>query len=1639
MPLLIPGNGNGKATWDNTVKLDGKNYLKVSVTDVGTTTYSSQMLQYFPVVKGYSYEISYKAYTDTVKQKADVSLKIGGDDDNGWAVYSGNYTDILTTTPTTYTHKFTMSADTDPTARFEFNLATSAGNVYLSDVCVKILSGGISEDEGEDDDKEPLNDGNHVYNGGFSNGSDGLLYWHWGTADEPAKVSTVRENKERKAQITASASEPVSMWQYGMNLLQKDEYVLTFDVDSEAAQDIVLNVTNKDGTETYATGTINVAAGESKAKFEFTQPEGKTDTSGKLMLTFAGNAKIDNVKLIRTTYNNVNYDEVDLYPLYNGDFSNGLDGWNIWKQDTGWEEHKVNDKGQLEVSNIVIGQGAAFYEVGIQSRSMTFTKGVNYKVEFDYTLPAAKTYTLELCGIQREITLEAGTHKYESDAFPGNGGGTFTLYLGPNQTTEYTLLLDNIVVYADLPEKEGYKKPVSLAQDGKAKVGSDVIVAYSGDTAEREEAWGKADKIYYLDAVKIDASKVSLDTAKKTITLDSSLFAEDGEYSFYVEAEGFVATKAISLSVLDASGNLLVNGNFSSGKSGWTFYLADWTAGGSFEVNEDGVAVINHIYDGGEDWHFQLYQDLDYAAGDYIVTFDAWSDVERPIAVRLQPDGSSPAFDNANGHVVLSTEKKNYKIMWKGLDAGSANRFDIAMGSMTYDGVSAPNEGKNPYNIYLDNIIFRPLTADDESSAPATIASAGAGKAGKDDVTVICTNANEKWQSAAKTVYVNDTAVSADKVKDNKTSLVIDKSVFTKSGRYSIYVVAEGFEETNKIYKNMLGADGNRILGGDMSDPSQWVVYDEDDENLSKGSIKDGVYALDYTAGYFRDDWNCWVTWSSQLKKENISVEAGTKYVLRFEASTDLTDGRTIEIEYGKAGVEGNPKKTVVITPGESGVYEVEIDVVDALDDFYICYLLGPIGDNLQVKDNATVPHKVTIDNVSLTPAAGVEPEHHEGLWMEDIPDQTYTGTAIKPDIKVYNGETLLTIKKDYTVAYKQNTNAGTATVTVTGKGNFKGKATKTFTINPKNINDEDIIAADVYAIINKQGKVANPKVTVKFGKKTLKNNSDYAVTYPELETDADGKIVAKDYTISIITDAVKKDKEGKDVPSVNYTGNREITYTVCANDIKMMSKALITLTTKSVDYADRNDPEKRPQVKTVKIGGKEIPLEELDITDTGYEQAGKATITVEGKDKAKYYGSKSITYDVKGTKLATAGFLIEGINTNGYEYTGDPIYINQEAEDANMRTLVVRPKSSEATLTEGMDYTVSYATGKIAGEHTGVGTVTVTVTGMGEYTGSMKTTFKITPVDLTNAPAGLAFEASGTAKYTKTGAKPESITLTFNGAPLVEKQDYTVSYQKNNNVETVAGNKSAIMTIKGKGNFKGQIKHAYAVTIASKDDVYATAVDIVPPASLTKLKSTVKVFEKETGKALKAGTDYEKTITYYSDAECNTPITADNFDTVTAVDQVIYAKVIMKGNYAGTTETPGSVTAEFRVYNKDLKMTSKKLEVKIDTTVAQDGETPIICDNSKAKNPYYTGAEIKPKVIVSIKGTDPLETLTEGVDYKVDYSNNVNKGKATATVTGIGNGYGGSKSVKFSIVSKEMKWYTEAAEKIATFFSNLF
>lgn len=95
---------------------------------------------------------------------------------------------------------------------------------------------------------------------------------------------------------------------------------------------------------------------------------------------------------------------------------------------------------------------------------------------------------------------------------------------------------------------------------------------------------------------------------------------------------------------------------------------------------------------------------------------------------------------------------------------------------------------------------------------------------------------------------------------------------------------------------------------------------------------------------------------------------------------------------------------------------------------------------------------------------------------VANVSSQTYTGNGISPLPTItYNNKTL---KKDtdYTLSYSDNINAGTATITITGKGNFTGMTSMTFIITQKSAEKLNIseIANQIYT-----GKKIKPNVVI--------------------------------------------------------------------------------------------------------------------------------------------------------------------------------------------------------------------------------------------------------------------------------------------------------------------------------------------------------------------------------------------------------------------------------------------------------------------------------------------------------------------------------------------------------------------------------
>ena len=111
-------------------------------------------------------------------------------------------------------------------------------------------------------------------------------------------------------------------------------------------------------------------------------------------------------------------------------------------------------------------------------------------------------------------------------------------------------------------------------------------------------------------------------------------------------------------------------------------------------------------------------------------------------------------------------------------------------------------------------------------------------------------------------------------------------------------------------------------------------------------------------------------------------------------------------------------------------------------------------------KDAGTykVTYKVADSNENYTGSAEytftISPKNVTAGMIDTIAAQEYTGSAITPELVVKDGGVALISGTDFDFSYDKNINAGkdTATLTITGKGNYTGIASQTFTINPKDI-----------------------------------------------------------------------------------------------------------------------------------------------------------------------------------------------------------------------------------------------------------------------------------------------------------------------------------------------------------------------------------------------------------------------------------------------------------------------------------------------------------------------------------------------------------------------------------------------------------
>ena len=190
---------------------------------------------------------------------------------------------------------------------------------------------------------------------------------------------------------------------------------------------------------------------------------------------------------------------------------------------------------------------------------------------------------------------------------------------------------------------------------------------------------------------------------------------------------------------------------------------------------------------------------------------------------------------------------------------------------------------------------------------------------------------------------------------------------------------------------------------------------------------------------------------------------------------------------------DGTTQKLAVSTsdvaPDTNGVYtfdpaNVEIDpngwtALKAGEEYEVlCVVIGKEGKGAYCWQTPMRGYKLTVTPADLNSG-------NTEIEVTNADSLVYTGKALTPEVKVtYNGAEL-TEDKDYTVSYADNTNAGTATVTVDGKGNYEGTKTVNFNIGRATLTVEGSgTASGTYGA--KLSELTVSGLTAKMGEQTV-------------------------------------------------------------------------------------------------------------------------------------------------------------------------------------------------------------------------------------------------------------------------------------------------------------------------------------------------------------------------------------------------------------------------------------------------------------------------------------------------------------------------------------------------------------------------
>lgn len=600
---------------------------------------------------------------------------------------------------------------------------------------------------------------------------------------------------------------------------------------------------------------------------------------------------------------------------------------------------------------------------------------------------------------------------------------------------------------------------------------------------------------------------------------------------------------------------------------------------------------------------------------------------------------------------------------------------------------------------------------------------------------------------------------------------------------------------------------------------------------------------------------------------------------------------------------------------------------------------------------------------------------------VEQIPAQIYQGVSIVPQITATYGNTVLEEGKDYSATFTNNVKAGTATVTLTGTGEYDGTIVKNFKIEPMDIGQTDIdkIETHVYT-----GSAIAPKLNITYNGVEVVYGADYTANYSNNYAIGEAKIeiigkgnfqgtINKYFNIEakhigraamqaittqvynglaitpevILEDGANTLTEGTDY---TYTYENNINAGTAKINIVGMGnygkesqetfviepKSIVNLQVEDIPDANYNGCEKRPGVSLYDgdIGTALIENEDYTISYENNINAGTATVIIEGT--GNYKGKIEKQFQIK---------------LRSYEHVMVQVIGEQEYTAREIKPEIIL-KDGTKQLQEGIDYTLAY-TGNVQ-----VGTATVEIILQGNYDGILTTQFRVVPRSMENVDVSKV----GTCYYTGGEIKPQ-VQLSHDNSVLEQDKDYTVSYEEN----TEIGKGKIVLT--GCGSYSGTKTVEFDIVARPMETVEVLWEENFVYNGKEHMPVPVVSYG---GYILQENKDYQLS---YS-------------DNVNVGNGVINVKGI--GNFSGQKKTL------FTILPKEI------------TEWTYEEISPQI----------YTGTEI----VTEIVALDGETEMLPGRDFTYDVTNNVEVGKAKVTINGKGN-YTGTKEMGFIIEPKDIKW----------------